>query len=59
MGKVIDQYGLKDFHIQLDTLHIPQNLVPNKVLKDIEIDKTVKKLRDDLGEGKSYSVELE
>ena len=56
---VTDRYGLRDFHIQLDTLHIPQNLGPNKVLNDTDIDKTLKKLRDDLLEGKSYSVGLE
>ena len=50
---------MKDFHIQLDTLHILQNLGPNKVSKDTEIDKTLKKLRDDLLEGKGYNVELE
>jgi len=64
------------FHIQVDTLHIPRNLVQNKALKDTSIhiprnlvqnkalkdtsiDKTLKKIRDELLEGKGFSVELE
>ncbi|KAF3960475.1 hypothetical protein CMV_014814 [Castanea mollissima] len=56
---VTDRYGLKDFHIQVDTLHIPQNLAQDKVLKDTPIDKTLKKIRDELLEGKGFSVELD
>ena len=41
------------------TLHIPRNLVQNKVLKDTSFDKTLKKIRDELLEGKGFSVELE
>jgi len=52
-------FGNPDFHIQVDTLHTPQNLVQNKVLKHTSIDKTLKKIRDELLEGKSFSVELE
>ena len=36
---VTNWYGLKDFLIQLDTLHILQNLGSNKILKDMKIDK--------------------
>ena len=56
---VTDQYVLKDFHIQLDKLYILQNLGPNKVLKDTKINKTLKKLRDELLEVKGCSVGLE
>ena len=56
---VTDQYVLKDFHIQLDKLYILQNLGPNKVLKDTKINKTLKKLRDEILEVKGYSVGLE
>ena len=48
-----------NFNIQVDTLHIPQNLVQNKVLKDTSIDKTLKKRRDELLRGMGFSVELE
>ena len=48
-----------DFNIQVDTLHIPRNLVQNKVLKDTSIDKTLKKRRDELLRGMGFSVELE
>lgn len=41
------------------SLYIPQKLVPNKVLKDTEIDKTLKKLWDELLEGKGYSARFE
>ncbi|XP_075656766.1 uncharacterized protein LOC142626924 isoform X2 [Castanea sativa] len=55
----MDRYGLKDFYIQVDTLHIPQNLAQDKVFKDTPIDKTLKKIRDELLEGKGFSVELD
>ncbi|KAL0004001.1 hypothetical protein SO802_011562, partial [Lithocarpus litseifolius] len=42
----------------VDALHTSRNLVQNKVLKDTSIDKTLKKIRDELLEGKGFSVKF-